>query len=166
MKKGWVKIIVLSIFLFSGMEISFAANRVCPAPQAGYQCYCPTDVTLDCGYIPVATSSNPASFQSSAVGGGVTQAMLQVGGGNNSANAGTNVTLQGNFLRNIQTYIMGLLGIVTVGIFLYIGYTLFTAQGKEEDFKNAWKALIYAVIGLAVIPLGYIVVKIVTGFTF
>ena len=43
---------------------------------------------------------------------------------------------------------------------------LFTAHGKEEDFKKAWTALIYAVVGLAVMPLAYIVVKIVTGFTF
>ncbi len=61
---------------------------------------------------------------------------------------------------------LGLLGIVSVSVFLYIGYMLFTAQGKEEEFKKAWTALIYAVIGLAVIPLAYIAVKIVTGFTF
>ena len=61
---------------------------------------------------------------------------------------------------------MGLLGIITVSVFLYIGYMLFTAQGKEEDFKKAWTALVYAVIGLAVIPLAYIAVKIVTGFNF
>lgn len=91
--------------------------------------------------------------------------MLQVGGGDNSANSSTNVTFRDNFLRNIQVYIIGLLGIVSVSVFLYIGYTLFTADGKEEEFKKAWKALTYAVIGLAVIPLAYIVVKIVTGFT-
>lgn len=96
----------------------------------------------------------------------VSQTMLQVGGGDNSATSATNVTFKDNFLRNIQVYIMGLLGIVTVSVFLYIGYMLFTAQGKEEDFKNAWKALTYAVVGLAVIPLAFIAVRIVTGFTF
>ena len=60
---------------------------------------------------------------------------------------------------------IGMLGIVSVSVFLYLGYTLFTANGKEEDFKKAWKGLTYAVVGLAVIPLAYIVVKIVTGFT-
>jgi membrane protein DedA with SNARE-associated domain len=60
---------------------------------------------------------------------------------------------------------LGLIGIISVGVFLYIGYTLFTAQGNEEEFKKAWKALVYAVIGLAVMPLAYIAVKIVTGFT-
>lgn len=60
---------------------------------------------------------------------------------------------------------IGLLGIISVTVFIIIGYNLFTAHGKEEDFKNAWKALIYAVVGLAVMPLAYILVKIVTGFT-
>lgn len=92
--------------------------------------------------------------------------MLQVGGGDNSANSSTNVTFKNNFLKNIQVYFMGLLGIVSVSVFLYIGFTLFTARGNEEEFKKAWKALIYVVVGLAVMPLAYIVVKIVTGFTF
>lgn len=91
--------------------------------------------------------------------------MLQVSGGDNSANGSTNVTFRDNFLRNIQVYIIGLLGIVSVSVFLYIGYLFFTAEGKEEEFKKGWKALIYAVVGLAVIPLAYIVVKIATGFT-
>lgn len=94
----------------------------------------------------------------------VSQNDLLVTGGDNSV-AGTNVTLQGNFFKTIQTYMIGLLGIISVSVFLFIGYSLFTAQGKEEDFKNAWKALTYAVVGLAVIPLSYIVVKIFTGFT-
>ena len=75
------------------------------------------------------------------------------------------MTLRDNFLRTIQMYIIGLLGITSVSVFLFIGYSLFTAQGKEEEFKKAWKALTYAAVGLAVIPLSYIVVKIVTGLT-
>lgn len=91
---------------------------------------------------------------------------MLVSGGDNSANADVNVSFKDNLLKGIQTYMIGLLGIVTVSVFLYVGYTLFTAQGKEEDFKKSWKALTYAVVGLAVMPLSYIVVKIVTGFTF
>ena len=94
----------------------------------------------------------------------VNQNDLLVAGGDTTV-AGTNVTLQGNFFKTIQTYMIGLLGIISVSVFIFIGYSLFTAQGKEEDFKNAWKALTYAVVGLAVIPLSYIVVKIFTGFT-
>jgi hypothetical protein len=39
---------------------------------------------------------------------------------------------------------IGLLGIITVSVFLFIGYHLFTAKGNEEDFKKAWIALVYA----------------------
>ncbi|PIQ12169.1 hypothetical protein CO024_02040 [Candidatus Gracilibacteria bacterium CG_4_9_14_0_2_um_filter_38_7] len=117
-----------------------------------------------------SSASSNGSSSSSAVGSqgsaSSIQSLLQVNGGNNSANSNTNVTFKDNFLKNIQIYMIGLLGIVSVSVFLYIGYMLFTAQGKEEDFKKAWTALTYAVIGLAVMPLAYIAVKIVTGFSF
>lgn len=104
------------------------------------------------------------SFAETAVK--VSQNDLLISNGTYSANENTNVTVQENFLKNIQKYMMGLVGILSVGVFIYIGYSLFTAQGNEEEFKKAWKALIYAAIGLAVMPLAYVAVKIVTGFTF
>lgn len=123
--------------------------------------------TILAGTFLMATSSVLAAdfvVTQSAVPTKVTQNDLLVTGGDTSV-AGTNVTLQGNFFKTIQTYMIGLLGIISVSVFVFIGYSLFTAQGKEEDFKNAWKALTYAVVGLAVIPLSYIVVKIFTGFS-
>lgn len=93
------------------------------------------------------------------------QDIILVNGGDNSANANTNISVKDNFLKGIQTYMIGLLGIVSVSVFLYVGYTLFTAQGNPDEFKKAWKSLTYVVIGLAVIPLSFIVVKIITGFT-
>lgn len=59
----------------------------------------------------------------------------------------------------------GLLAITAVGVFIYLGFRLFTARGNEEDFKKAWTALAYAVVGLAIVPLSYVAVKIVLGFT-
>ena len=168
MKKRMASLILLNLYFFGGLSTGFAAIRTCPAPQDGYECYCPADETLDCGYIALPSSSSEGfdTFGSSQGGGGVTKSMLQVGGGDNSANSSTNVTVKDNFLKNIQAYFMGLIGIVSVSVFLYIGFMLFTAKGNEEEFKKAWKALVYAVIGLAVMPLAYIMVKIVTGFTF
>lgn len=64
---------------------------------------------------------------------------LLVGGGDNSALADTNVTIRENFLRVIGTYMIGLLGIVSVAVFLYLGFILFSANGHEDDFKKAWK---------------------------
>ncbi|EKD30044.1 MAG: hypothetical protein ACD_78C00174G0003 [uncultured bacterium (gcode 4)] len=96
----------------------------------------------------------------------ISQSEMLVWGGENSANASTNVTVKDNFLKTIERYMIGLLGIITVSVFLFIWYNLFTAKGDPEAFKKAWIALIYAGVGLAVMPLAYIVVKIVTGFTF
>lgn len=165
MKKWIVSFLLSSLCFLSGFDIGAAAVRECPLVQDGYECYCPLDITLDCENVPLPAPSNSSPIPGSSPVG-VTQSLLQVGGGDNSANSSTNVTLKDNFLKNIQVYFMGLLGIVSVSVFLYIGFMLFTAQGKEEEFKNAWKSLIYVVIGLAVMPLAYIVVKIVTGFTF
>lgn len=162
MKKRFVNILLWSMCFLGGFEISFALQE-CPLAQTGYECYCPSDTTLACYNVIIPSSWTAPSILGTQ---GVTQSLLQVSGGDNSANSSTNVTFREHFFKNIQIYFMGLLGIVSVSVFLYIGYMLFTAQGKEEEFKKAWTALIYAVIGLAVMPLAYIVVKIVTGFTF
>lgn len=150
-----------------GIPLSYAETTLCI--ENGQNCV-DRAPKAEIPVVSTGTETSPVSSEPSPTytnpKGGVTQNMLLVGGGDNSASSSTNVTFKDNFLRNIQVYIMGLLGIVAVSVFLYIGYMLFTAQGKEEEFKKAWTALVYAVIGLAVIPLAYIVVKIVTGFTF
>ena len=69
-----------------------------------------------------------------------------------------------NFLASGQSFLFGVLGVVAVGVFIYLGFKLFSAQGNEEEFKKAWKALVYAVIGLALIPASFAIVKVVTGF--
>lgn len=91
--------------------------------------------------------------------------MLVGGGGTSAAGDDTTVTIRGNFLAVIQNYMIGLLGVVTVSVFMYIGFKLFTSRGHDEEHKNAWKALSYAVVGLAVMPLAYVLVKVITGFT-
>lgn len=95
----------------------------------------------------------------------VTQSDLLVSGGSSSANASTGVNFKDNFLRTAEDFMLGLLVLVAVSVFIYIGYTLVTAQGDEKKFKDAWKSLAYAVIGLAIVPLSYVVIKIVTGFS-
>jgi multisubunit Na+/H+ antiporter MnhB subunit len=64
----------------------------------------------------------------------------------------------------VQRYIFALLGVIAVTVFLILAYRLFSAEGKEEQHKKAWNALLYAAIGLAVVPLAYVLVRIATGF--
>jgi hypothetical protein len=52
--------------------------------------------------------------------------------------------------------IIGLLGVIT---FIYAGFIYLTAQGKDDEIERAKKILIWAVVGIAVAVLGYVVVK-------
>ncbi|HRI36163.1 MAG TPA: hypothetical protein PK765_03740 [bacterium] len=68
-----------------------------------------------------------------------------------------------NFLATGLDYAIGILAILAVGMFLYTGYMLLMADGKEEEHKKAWISFLYIGIGLAVVPLSYVAVKIVLG---
>lgn len=80
--------------------------------------------------------------------------------------AGTGVSLKDNFLKTILRYLLWIVGIVSLSVFIYIWYELATAEWKQEKFTKAIKALVYLIVGLAVIPLSYIVVKVTTWFSF
>ncbi len=71
-----------------------------------------------------------------------------------------------NFFAVAQNYIIGLLALIAVGVFLYTGFRLLMADGKEEEHKKAWLSLIYVGVGLAIVPLAYVAVRIVLGFNF
>lgn len=43
-----------------------------------------------------------------------------------------------------------------------MGFKLISARGNEEEFKKAWIALVYVVMGLTIPPLSYVAVRIVT----
>lgn len=91
------------------------------------------------------------------------EAML-VDGGLASANSSTDVTFVGSILPSLQNLLFSVMAIVTVGVFVYLGFKLVSARGNEEEFKKAWVALAYAVVGLALIPASYAIIRIVTGF--
>lgn len=93
----------------------------------------------------------------------VSRDAMLVDGGNSSANASTDVTFKGNFLSTAQNLMFSVMAIVAVGVFVFLGVKLVMARGNEEEFKKAWVALSYAVVGLALIPAAYAIVRIVTG---
>lgn len=76
---------------------------------------------------------------------------------------GEDVTIEEDIIPVISRYVIGFLGIITVTIFLIIAFRLFIADGNEEEFKSAWKAVTYAAVGLALIPISYAVVRIILG---
>lgn len=76
------------------------------------------------------------------------------------------VDLKDNFIRTAMNYVMWIVFIVAVGVFIYIWFELATAEWKQEKFTKWLKWLVYAWVGLAIIPLAFILVKIATGFSF
>lgn len=94
------------------------------------------------------------------------KSVLFVENGNNSAEANSDVNIQNNFLRVIQVYLLAAYAIVAIGSLIFIGFKLFTARGDEGEFKKAWVALTYTIVGLVIAPLAYVVVRVVSGFTF
>lgn len=94
------------------------------------------------------------------------KSVLFVEGGKNSAEADTNVDIQGNFLKTIQVYLLAAYAVIAIGSFIFIGFRLFTAKGDEGEFKKAWVALTYTIAGLVIAPLAYVVVRIISGFSF
>lgn len=91
---------------------------------------------------------------------------LYVTDGANSAESDTNVSIQNNFLKTIQVYLLGSYAIIAIGSFIFIGFKLFTAKGDPSEFKKAWIAFLYVAIGLVIAPLAYVIVRIVSGYSF
>ena len=64
-------------------------------------------------------------------------------------------------IANMIRTILGLLGIVSVVIILYAGFTWMTSAGNDEKISTAKKTLGSAVIGLAIILSAYAITSFV-----
>jgi hypothetical protein len=53
--------------------------------------------------------------------------------------------------------------VISIGVFLFIGFRLVVARGNPEEFKKAWMQFLYAVIGIAIVSLAYAAVTLVQG---
>ena len=92
---------------------------------------------------------------------------LLVGWGTNSATGdNTVIGFRENILPTIQVYLLAAYAVIAIGMLIYAGFKLYSASGDEAEFKKAWIAMVYIIVGLSVAPLAYIVVRIVTWFSF
>ena len=66
----------------------------------------------------------------------------------------------------IRDIIASLIGIVALGVFLYLWFKLISARWQQEEFKKVITHFIYAVIWLACVPLAWGVVKLVSSLSF
>ena len=66
----------------------------------------------------------------------------------------------------IKDSIFGLLALITIGLFIYIGWKLVKADWNPEEMKKAFLHLVHIIIGLFVVAASFAIVKIVSGLNF
>jgi hypothetical protein len=95
-------------------------------------------------------TSNPNDCNNTTVVNGVTVVSLCNPLGNN------NITVPQIAGKIIQV-VISLLGIISLLMFIYAGFTWLTAGGKSEAIKKGKETMIWAVAGLVVVFSSYIV---------
>lgn len=65
-----------------------------------------------------------------------------------------------------KDFIFTILWIIGVGVFLYFWFKLITSRWNPEEFKKTLLWFVYAIIWLAVVPLAYVLVKLISSLNF
>lgn len=68
-----------------------------------------------------------------------------------------------SFARYIKEFIFAVFYIVAVWVFIFLWARLISANWNAEDFKKALLWLVYAAVWIAIIPMAWALVKLVTG---
>ena len=69
-------------------------------------------------------------------------------------------------LSPIKNIILSVLAINVVWVFIYLCYKLVAAEWKPDEFKKAMLGFVYAIIWLAIIPLAWALVKLISSLQF
>lgn len=72
------------------------------------------------------------------------------------------ISIEKLIFTSTEEILMRLYIVIAVWVMIYVWFLFLTAEWKTEQFSKAWKAAIYAIIWLAVVPLAYVLVKIAT----
>lgn len=75
-------------------------------------------------------------------------------------------TDNGVFIAGIIRYAIILTGILAVVAVTWSAIRMFLAYGDETKFKNARMSLVFALVGVAVSSLAYVIVSLVTSLNF
>lgn len=59
--------------------------------------------------------------------------------------------------------IFGLMAVIAIGMFLFIGGRLIAARWNPEEFKKAMLSFVYAAIGIFVVAAAWAIVRLVAG---
>lgn len=66
----------------------------------------------------------------------------------------------------VKDFLFSILGIVAIWVFLYFWFQLVISRWNEEEFKKTLMWFVYAVIWLAIIPVAWWAVKIISTLKF
>ncbi len=69
-------------------------------------------------------------------------------------------------LAYIRDSLFGLMALVAIGVFLWIGGRFLVARGNPEEFKKAWTQFLYAIIGIFIVAFAWAAVRLVVGLNF
>jgi uncharacterized membrane protein YqgA involved in biofilm formation len=84
--------------------------------------------------------------------------------GGTSTQGGT--SLLDAILAYIRDSLFGLMALVAIGVFLWIGGRFLVARGNPEEFKKAWLQFLYAVIGIFIVAFAWAAIRLVVGLNF
>lgn len=66
----------------------------------------------------------------------------------------------------VRDFIFDLLYLLVIAVFIFLWAKIITSRGKPDELKKALMWFVYAIIGLAVIPLSYVAVKLISSLNF
>lgn len=70
---------------------------------------------------------------------------------------------EAEIFAGVQDIIFQVVGIITIVMILYVAYRLIIVKGNVDEFKKESKALIFIIVGLAIIPLSYFIIQYLTN---
>ncbi len=116
-------------------------------------------------FVPLSAHAqyNIPSNNGSGIKGGLGNLRQSVPDYNNNNIVGQNedvVSLIGRIIR----YALYLVGAIAVLFVLYGGFLYLTAGGAEDQAKKGRQTIEYALIGIAIVILSYVIVNVVVNF--
>jgi len=67
-------------------------------------------------------------------------------------------------LQNVINFLIGFAGVVSVLLIVWAGIRFVLSEGDKEKIVNARKTLTYALLGLLVVALAFVLVRFVVNF--
>lgn len=165
-------VVLVPIKVFAQISGDYVCS--CNTPMSPVEYYnTALDCNLDCpNHCTSHGDGGTCSIVGTQEGGRTTQegnSTTQTGGRTETPNAELDNPLAGNetsipnLIARVIKIILGLIGIVSLVMFIYAGFLWLTAQGNMEKIKKGKDTMLYAVIGIVIVFSSYIVLNYLFG---